>query len=86
MDLSVGRPENWGLPSSSVQIYSRVHTASYEIYIVSTFQGVKSQKREADNSIPFCDVIKIAPTVFRAWFVTEQTEGLFDPFYFMFNT
>jgi len=66
MDLSAGRPVNWGLPSSSVQIVSRVHPASYEIYIVSTFQRVKWQDREADNSLPFCDVIKIAPNVFTA--------------------
>lgn len=55
----------------------QIHPASYRIYIVVTFQGVKWQERESDNSLPHCDVFKIAPYVFRAWFLTDQTQGLF---------
>jgi len=83
--LSAGRPENWGLISSSFKIGSRIHLVSYRIYIVVTFQGVKWQEREADNSLPWCDVFLDYPLSIQSMVPDGSNTGAVL-FYFMLNT
>jgi hypothetical protein len=83
--LSAPWPENWSFISSSVKIGLRFHPALYPIYIVVTFQEVKWQKREADNSLPYCDVLKTAPIRVQSMVPNGSNTGTVL-FYFMPNT